>query len=63
MLDDILTPQSRELREWEKEKNEKLSVAKKGKGEVVPVFLTEHHAMKTYWGSGGIAPRILWPQH
>jgi hypothetical protein len=20
---------------------------------------TEHHAMKTYWGSGGIAPRIL----
>jgi hypothetical protein len=21
--------------------------------------LTEHHAMKTYWGSGGIAPRIL----
>jgi hypothetical protein len=32
----------------------------KGKGKVVPVlFLTEHHAMKTYWGSGGIAPRIL----
>jgi hypothetical protein len=23
-----------------------------------PVFLTEYHAMKTYWGSGGIAPRI-----
>jgi hypothetical protein len=22
-------------------------------------FLTEHHAMKAYWGSGGIAPRIL----
>jgi hypothetical protein len=21
--------------------------------------LTQHHAMKTYWGSGGIAPRIL----
>jgi len=21
--------------------------------------LTEHHAMKAYWGSGGIAPRIL----
>jgi len=21
--------------------------------------LTEHHAMKSYWGSGGIAPRIL----
>jgi hypothetical protein len=25
--------------------------------------LTKHHAMKTYWGSGGIAPRILWPRH
>jgi len=22
-------------------------------------FLTEHHAMKAYWGSGGITPRIL----
>jgi hypothetical protein len=30
------------------------------KGKVVPVlFLTEHHAMKTYWGSGNIAPHIL----
>jgi hypothetical protein len=27
------------------------------------VLLTEHHAMKAYWGSGGIAPRIIWPQH
>jgi hypothetical protein len=27
---------------------------------VVPLrFLTEHHALKTYWGNGGIAPRIL----
>jgi hypothetical protein len=26
----------------------------------VPVLpLTEHHAMKTYWGSGGTAPPIL----
>jgi hypothetical protein len=33
---------------------------KEGKGKVVPVlYLTEHHAMKTYWGSGGIASRIL----
>jgi hypothetical protein len=24
---------------------------------------TKHHAMKVYWGSGGIAPRILWPRH
>jgi hypothetical protein len=22
-------------------------------------FLAEHHAMKAYWGSGGIAPLIL----
>jgi hypothetical protein len=21
--------------------------------------LTKHHAMKTYWGNGGIAPRVL----
>jgi hypothetical protein len=32
----------------------------KVKGKVVPVhFLTEHHAMKAYWGSGGIARHIL----
>jgi hypothetical protein len=32
----------------------------KGEGKVVPVlFLTEHHAMKAYWESGGIAPLIL----
>jgi hypothetical protein len=30
------------------------------KGKVAPVlFLTEHRAMKAYWGSGGIAPLIL----
>jgi hypothetical protein len=23
------------------------------------IFLTEHHAMKACWGSGGIAPLIL----
>jgi hypothetical protein len=26
---------------------------------VVSVLLTEHHAIKAYWGSGGIAPIIL----
>jgi hypothetical protein len=31
----------------------------KAKGKFVPVLLTEHHAMKAYWGSGGIAPRII----
>jgi hypothetical protein len=25
----------------------------------LPLCLTKHHAMKTYWRSGGIAPRIL----
>jgi hypothetical protein len=29
------------------------------KGKVFPVLLTEHHVMKAYWGSGGIAPHIL----
>jgi hypothetical protein len=27
------------------------------KGKVVPVI--KHHAMKAYWGSGGIAPLII----
>jgi hypothetical protein len=31
----------------------------KGKGKFVPVLLTEHHAIKAYWGNGGISPRIL----
>jgi hypothetical protein len=35
----------------------------KGEGEVPVLLLTEHHAMKAYWGSGGIAPFILWPRH
>jgi hypothetical protein len=25
----------------------------------LPLCLTKHHAMKAYWVSGGIAPRIL----
>jgi len=32
---------------------------RRGKGKVVPVILTEHHAMKAYWQSGGIAPCII----
>jgi hypothetical protein len=32
----------------------------KDKGKIILVlFLTQHHAMKAYSGSGGIAPRIL----
>jgi hypothetical protein len=30
----------------------------KGKGKVALCF-TKHHAMKIYWGNGGIAPRII----
>jgi hypothetical protein len=37
----------------------KCRVTTKGKGKFVPVLLTEHHAMKAYWVSGDIAPRIL----
>jgi len=36
------------------------SIKLKGKSKVVPVFfLSEHHAMKAYWGSGDTAPRSL----
>jgi hypothetical protein len=31
----------------------------KGEGKVIPAILTEHHTMKTHWGSGGTVPRIL----
>jgi hypothetical protein len=27
------------------------------------ITLTEHHAVKAYRESGGIAPLILWPRH
>jgi hypothetical protein len=35
----------------------------KGKRKSYPCALTEHHAMKAYWGSGSIAPLILCPRH
>jgi hypothetical protein len=28
-------------------------------GKVLPVFVTEHDAIKAYWRSGGVAPLIL----
>jgi hypothetical protein len=41
----------------------KLEPMKLVKGKKVNVklslYLTKHHAMKAYWGSGGIAPLIL----
>jgi hypothetical protein len=37
---------------------------RKGIGKIkLPLCLTKHHAMKTYWRSGDITPHILWPQH
>jgi hypothetical protein len=30
--------------------------------QICPCALTEHHAMKAYWRSGGIAPLILRPR-
>jgi hypothetical protein len=39
---------------WEKPDHEG-----KGKKVKLSLCLTKHHAMKTYWGSGGISPRIL----
>jgi hypothetical protein len=29
----------------------------------ITALLTEHHTMKAYWGSRGIAPRIILPCH
>jgi hypothetical protein len=49
-------------------KNENITDLCRGKNEFkkgvkvkvkLSLFLTKHHAMKTYWGSGGIVPRIL----
>jgi hypothetical protein len=37
----------------------KMSLLVKGKGKFILLLSTEHHAMKTYWESGGIAPCIL----
>jgi hypothetical protein len=36
-----------------------ISIAVKGKVKVVPVLLTEQRALKAYWVTGSIAPRIL----
>jgi hypothetical protein len=39
--------------------NNYCEVGDDGKDKVIPVLLTKHHAMKTYWGSRCIAPPIL----
>jgi hypothetical protein len=38
-----------------------MTVNSKGKGKmyICPSALTEHHAMKAYWGSGGITTHSL----
>jgi hypothetical protein len=35
----------------------------KGRKVKLSLCLTKHHAIKGYWRSGGISPRILWPRH
>jgi hypothetical protein len=37
----------------------KIKTQGKSKVKFPASFLTDHNAMKAYWGSGGIAPRIL----
>jgi hypothetical protein len=44
---------------YNKLENNFRSIGNLFKGKVIPVLLTAHHAMKTYWESGGIAPRTL----
>jgi hypothetical protein len=39
--------------------NEMFNKIRSWRGESCPCALTKHHAMKAYWGSGGIAPLIL----
>jgi hypothetical protein len=34
-------------------------IYEEGKRQSCPCALTKHHAMKAYWGSGGIAPGII----
>jgi hypothetical protein len=41
------------------EQGEGLLSGGKNKKLKLSLCLTKHHAMKTYWWSGGIAPRIL----
>jgi hypothetical protein len=43
----------------ERETDHPLSSSKVKVKVKLSLCLTKHHAMKTYWGSGGIAPRIL----
>jgi len=52
MLRNIFEPKKDVLKDWT------ISIMKSFTNCSVP-FLTEHHAIKAYWGSGGIVPRIL----
>jgi hypothetical protein len=53
----LTAPQEKSIRSFLLSLN---AASKKLKGKVVPVLpLTEHHAMKAYWGSGGTALPIL----
>jgi hypothetical protein len=54
-----LRPQARSLVSKQTQLPRIPYVTSKSKSKVVPVLSTEHHAMKAYWGSRGIAPRII----
>jgi hypothetical protein len=46
---------------WPCGMNSKWAIPLKGKGKLnLSLCLTKHHAMETYWRSGGVVPRILW---
>jgi hypothetical protein len=42
-----------------REMQKNLLLLKEKTGKIVPVLLTEHQAMRAYWGIGDIAPLIL----
>jgi hypothetical protein len=48
-----------DFRNYKRHKDSGRGPLVKGTKVKLSLCLTKHHAMKTYWGSGGIAPRIL----
>jgi hypothetical protein len=48
---------------WSSRRYDRLRVAYMQVKVKFSLCLTKYHAMKTYWGSEGITPRILWPRH
>jgi hypothetical protein len=55
----LILREERRLRVLENRVLRRVKVNVKVKGNCPCALSNEHHAMKAYWGSGGIAPRIL----